>query len=334
MSIGFESPPALFIGLMALGILLILSRFKRDDMELPAPLGAPGGSSFKPPLGVDSLVRLLKIADISAAALLFIAAAGPVFISSETVWLSRGADMVFILDVSPSMAGIDMNGKNRFDAARDLVRSFAMTRPQDALGLIALGADTALLVPPTVDRQAFFTRLDRLSIGELGDGTAIGDALTLAALHIRNFKVPGRRAVILITDGENNAGSVHPETAAASLRSSGAGLWVIGVGSAGEVPIDYVDPLTRIRRSGVFESRYDHESLAAIAEKGGGVYLAAPSAESFAAAFARVDSGELTIGRSGVIRRSRPFHEPLIIAALCLVLIVRALRWHVLGALW
>jgi Ca-activated chloride channel family protein len=334
MRIGFETPLVLFIGFMALVSSFVLSRFKKGDMELLVPLGAPGGSSFKPPLGIDSLVRLLKIADLAAATLLFIAAAGPVFISTETVWLSRGADMVFILDISPSMAGIDMSGKNRFDAARDLVRSFAMTRPQDALGLIALGADTALLVPPTVDREAFFTRLEDLRIGELGDGTAIGDALTLASLHMRNFRVSGRRAVILITDGENNAGSVHPETAAASLRSSGAGLWVIGVGSAGEVPIDYVDPLTKIRRSGVFESRYNHESLKSIAEKGGGIYLAAPSAEGFAAAFARVDSDELTVGRSGVIRQSRAFHEPVIIAALCLVLIVRALRWHVLGAFW
>jgi Ca-activated chloride channel family protein len=332
--IGFETPAVLFIGAALFVLGFILSRFRKDEVVFSVPLGAPGGTSFKPPFGVDSLVRLLRAGTIAALALLVIASSGPVFISSTTVWLSRGADIVFILDVSPSMAGIDMNGKNRFDAARDLVRSFAMTRPQDALGLIALGADAALLVPPTLDREAFFTRLDGLRIGELGDGTAIGTALALASLHIRNFRDSSRHSVVLITDGENNAGAVHPENAAASLRSSGAGFWVIGLGGAGEVPIDYVDPLTKIRRTGTFDSSYDHNSLRAIAAKGGGVYLAAPSDDGFAAAFARLDSGEFTIGRSGVLRRRIPLHEPLIIAGALLLLVVRVLRRHVLGALW
>jgi Ca-activated chloride channel family protein len=332
--IGFETPLVLFIGAILLVLIFVLSRFRKDELVFLVPLGAPGGTSFRPPFGIDSLVRLLRAGTAAALVLLFIASSGPVFISSSTVWLSRGADIVFILDVSPSMAGIDMNGKNRFDAARDLVRSFAMTRPQDALGLVALGADAVLLVPPTLDRGAFFTRLDGLRIGELGDGTAIGTALALASLHIRNFRGSSRRSVVLITDGENNAGAVHPENAAASLRSGGAGFWVIGLGGAGEVPIDYVDPLTKIRRTGSFDSRYDHNSLRAIAAKGGGVYLAAPSAEGFAAAFARLDSGELTIGRSGVIRRRIPLHEPLIAAGALLLLVVRILRRHVLGALW
>ncbi|MDR0389346.1 MAG: VWA domain-containing protein [Spirochaetaceae bacterium] len=334
MSVGFETPLVLCIGAVLLGFILIMSRFRKDDFVLSTPLGAPGGTSFKPPFGVDSLVRLLRAGTFAALVLLLVASGGPVFILRETVWLSRGADLVFILDVSPSMAGIDMNGKNRFEAARDLVRSFAMTRPQDALGLIALGADAVLLVPPTLDRGAFFTRLDGLQIGELGDGTAIGTALALASLHIRNFRASSRRSVILITDGENNAGSVHPENAAASLRSSGAAFWVIGLGGSGEVPIDYVDPVTKIQRTGIFDSRYDHDSLRTIANKGGGAYLAAPSAESFAAAFARLDSGELTIGRSGILRRRIPLHEPLIAAGVLLLFVVRMLRRHVLGALW
>jgi Ca-activated chloride channel family protein len=334
MSIGFEAPLVFFTGAVFLAVAGIMSGIRKDNFVLPAPLGAPGGTSFRPPFGVDSLVRLLRAGTAAALALLVTASGGPVFISRETVWLSKGADIVFILDVSPSMAGIDMNGRNRLDAARDLVRSFATTRPQDALGLIALGDDAVLLVPPTLDREAFFIRLDELRIGELGDGTAIGTALALASLHIRNFHGSSRRSVVLITDGENNAGSVHPEQAAASLRSGGAGFWVIGVGGSGEVPVDYVDPVSKRRMTGTFDSRYDHNSLRAIAEKGGGVYLAAPSDEAFAAAFARLDSGELTIGRSGVIRRRIPVHEPLIVAGMLLLLVVRLLRRHVLGALW
>jgi Ca-activated chloride channel family protein len=138
--------------------------------------------------------------------------------------------------------------------------------------------------------------------------------------------------VVLITDGENNAGSVHPETAAAALEAAGASLWVIGVGSTGEVPVDYVDPLTRLRRTGSFDSRFDSESLRRIAGKGGGTYLAAPSGRAFTEAFARVHEGELTVRRSGTLTRTQAAHVPMILTALLFILIPRLVRRWALGA--
>jgi Ca-activated chloride channel family protein len=270
--------------------------------------------------------------ELAGAFALFAAAAGPVFINTELVWLNRGADILFVVDISPSMAGLDMNGRSRFDAARDLVREFAETRPSDAIGLVAVGNDASLMVPPTVDRSALYSRLETLRIAELGDGTALGMGLAIAALHLRNSGAP-RRAVVLVTDGENNAGAVHPETAAAALRSTGTSLYVIGVGSGGEVPIDYVDPVTRIRRTGTFDSRFNVNSLRSLARSGGGTYIAAPSAEAFSAAFARVDEGEMTVRRSGTITRTKAFHVSFIIAALILICAARSLRRYILGAL-
>jgi Ca-activated chloride channel family protein len=156
--------------------------------------------------------------------------------------------------------------------------------------------------------------------------------LAVAGLHIRKSTAP-RRAVVLVTDGENNAGSVNPETAASLLGDLGISLWVIGVGSSGEIPINYLDPNTRIRRVGTLESHFDPESLRAIAEKGKGTWIAAPSAEAFAAAFAKVDQGEMTIRRSGLVRRKEPFHEFFIAAALMLLCGVRLIRRYILGAL-
>jgi Ca-activated chloride channel family protein len=196
---------------------------------------------------------------------------------------------------------------------------------------VAVGNDASLLVPPTIDRDALFSRLDSLRIGELGDGTALGMGLGIAALHIRNSTAP-RRAVALITDGENNAGAIHPETAAAALQNVPVSLWVIGVGSGGEVPIDYVDPVTRIRRTGTFDSRFNVESLRSIALSGGGHYISAPSAEAFAHAFSRINEGELIIRRSGTINRTRSFQAPFIVAALALICAARYIRRHILGA--
>jgi Ca-activated chloride channel family protein len=331
VNFGFERPGLFVAGIVIVFLCFIISRFLKDAFTLVIPLGPPGGSPFKPPFNVEFFVKLIRFLDLIGVFALFIAAAGPVFISTELVWLNRGADILFVMDISPSMAGIDMNGHSRFETSRDLIREFAAARPSDAIGLVGVGNEASLLVPPTVDRDALFSRLDSLRIGELGDGTALGMGLGIAALHMRNSP-SSRRAVALITDGENNAGAIHPETAAAALQSTGASLWVIGVGSSGEVPIDYVDPVTRIRRTGAFDSRFDPQSLRSIASSGGGQYLSAPSAETFAAAFSRINEGEMIIRRSGTINRTRSFQVPLIAAALALICAARFFRRYILGA--
>jgi Ca-activated chloride channel family protein len=331
VSFGFEQPAPAFLGLV-LGIAALLAaRAFGDILTLEAPLGPPGGASYKPPFKTEAIIRFLKILEWCGALLLFAAAAGPRFIIRELVWLDRGADIVFVLDVSPSMAGLDMDGRSRFDAARKLCLEFAQNRPSDAIGLVAVGSEAGLLLPPTIDRELFYDRLDKLRIGEMGDGTALGLGLAAAALHLRASAAP-RRVAVLITDGENNAGSVHPETAAEALREAGASLWVIGAGSSGEIPIDYVDPATGVRRRGIFESRFNPETLRAIARKGGGTYLSAPSAASFQAAFSRVDEAELTVRRSGTVDHEKSLRIPALLAALACILVARLVRRHYLGA--
>jgi Ca-activated chloride channel family protein len=177
-------------------------------------------------------------------------------------------------------------------------------------------------------------RIEALRLGELGDGTALGLGLALAARHLSRPGGTGAlsRAAVLITDGENNAGSIHPETAAALFPGLGISLWVIGIGSRGEVPFSYVDPLTRIQRTGAFDSRFDAGALESLARKGGGTWLEAPQAESFAAAFAALDQGEMTIARSGARTRLEPFYRPPAVLALVLLVLARFVRRVILGA--
>ena len=219
MSIGFERPLILVAGAILVLLCFFIARFLKGAVTLAVPLGPPGGSPFRPPFNVEFLVRAIRVLDLAGALALCAAAAGPVFVSTELVWLNRGADILFVVDISPSMAGIDMNGSSRFDAARRLVREFAEKRPSDAIGLVAVGNDAGLMVPPTVDRSALYSRLETLQVGELGDGTALGLGLGIAALHIRNSTAP-RRAVALITDGRFSGatrgpaiGHVSPEAA-------------------------------------------------------------------------------------------------------------------------
>ncbi|MDR0443797.1 MAG: VWA domain-containing protein [Treponema sp.] len=331
MSFGFEHPLIVVSAFIAIPLAAFIVRLLKNPYDAVIPLGAPGGIPFRT-RQIDGLVKLLKTLEITGIVLLFISAAMPVIITSETVWLNRGADIIFVLDTSPSMAALDMDGKSRIYTAKTLLSQFARKRPTDNIGLVALGNDAALLVPPTADREALEIRLDSLRIGELGDGTALGMGLAVAAYHLEKSNSK-RKIAVLITDGENNAGAIHPETAASMLREMGASLWVIGIGSSGEVPIDYVDPYTSMRRTGIFDSRFDSESMRRLSLAGGGVYITAPSADAFAGAFSRLDNSEITVRRSRVISRRQPSFLPFLISAIGLLASVRFVRRFLLGAL-
>jgi Ca-activated chloride channel family protein len=309
-------------------ILIPLGAFVLARLQNPfvatVPLGAPGGTHFKTSQ-MSGVVKLLKIMGFAGITLLFLSAAGPAVKKSETVWLNRGADIIFILDVSPSMAALDMDGKNRYNLARSLLADFANRRPSDTIGLVAVGEEASLLVPPTSDREALSLRLDRLRIGELGDGTALGMGIAVAAYHLEKSNAK-RKAAVLITDGENNAGWIHPETAAEMLYDIGASFWVIAVGTAGEVPIDYIDPYTRIRRSGTFDSRFDMESLRHLSAAAKGTFIFAPTTEAFTAAFAQLDNSEMTVQRARVVNRLRSSFLQFFIPAVLLLAAGRFVR--------
>jgi Ca-activated chloride channel family protein len=331
VSFDFENP---FIAASALIVIplaaFILLRL-RNPFVASLPLGAPGGIPFKSSqIGV--LVKLLKFLELAGVVLLFCSAAGPSIKTVETVWLNRGADIIFIIDVSPSMAALDMDGKNRFTAARELLNNFAANRPSDNIGLVAFAEDAALLLPPTSDRVALTQRLEQLKIGEFGDATAIGMGISVAAFHLEKSGAK-RKAAIIITDGENNAGAIHPETAAAMLREIGSSFWVIAVGSAGEVPIDYTDPYTKIRRTGIFDSRYNIESLRGLSASGGGTFITAFSAGALAAAFSQIDDSEIIVQRSRIVHKRTSLSFQFLISALFLLAGLRFTRRVLLGAI-
>jgi len=327
----FERPLIAVLALIAVPAAIFLARRLGSPFTASVPLGPPGGVPFRGPFSLDRLVRFLRFLEYCGVLLLFAAAAGPAVRTTETVWLNRGADVVFVIDVSPSMAALDMGGTNRFNVARRLLLDFAERRPADGIGLVGVGTDAALLIPPTTDREILASRLEELQIGELGDATALGMGLAIAAYHVRRSAAP-RRAVVLISDGENNAGAIHPETAAAMVEAAGASLWVIGIGTGGVVPIDFTDPFTGVRHTGMYDSAFDTESLRRISEAGGGEWILAPSADAFAAAFSRIDDRELVVLRPGTVIRNRYLHPVFLALALALIAGTRFVRRFFLGA--
>lgn len=306
-----ERPFCLFFFLLV-PLYLILRR--TGVLRRPAfsvTLGDWGGTPLVWLSPVMRFVRMTSAACIfSVFALAVVTLSGPVHLRHEAVFSGTGNTVVFVLDVSPSMAATDMDSSTRLDIGREYIRSFAEGRTGTAFSLVALGSSAALVVPPTADHRVFFDRLDALSIGEFGDGTAIGLALAVAAAHtVPEDGIPV--TVILLTDGENNAGAVHPETAAALLADRDISFYVIGIGSRGDVPVEYVDPDSGIRYSGILESDYNEQSLASISAAGNGTFMSVFNRAALQEVFNSIEKSVPVIPSEWTRAVEKPLHGVL-----------------------
>ncbi len=228
--------------LLLLLLLPVLAWLKGKRNRQPAFLY----SSVQLVKGIIGITRssagsiLLKLRWL-ALALLIIAMAQPRLTLSETTIRANGVDIVVALDMSGSMAdedeGFELNGEqsSRFGIAKDVLKKFILRRPNDRLGLVIFGTSASVVVPPTLDHDFLSGNLERLTIGMEGfDGrsTAIGSALTTSLNRLRDLKSKSR-IIILMTDGENNAGKTPPLTAAEAAQALGIKVYTIGVGTRG-----------------------------------------------------------------------------------------------------
>jgi Ca-activated chloride channel family protein len=211
---------------------------------------------------------------------------------------TEGVDIVVALDASGSMAAEDFKPKNRFFVAKAATRTFVEGRPQDRLGLIAFAGRSRTVVPLPTDRTMLLTRLSELSLGEQGDGTAIGMALGNALARLGASKAKSK-VIVLVTDGGNNAGEIDPDTAANVAKGLGIRVYTVGVGTAGgpvEIPVPIRDPETGrvVERRVMAEVDVDEKLLGRIAQTTGGRYFRATDPSGLAKTYAEIDRLEKT----------------------------------------
>ena len=250
---------------------------------------------------------------------LITALAGPAFVEKEKIYISRGIDIVFVLDESPSMAAQDFPPTNRFDAAKEVIKNFVSSREHDPVGLVTFAEEAALRIPPTLDYENFKASVDKLELMELGNGTAVGLGVAIAALHMQNSTAK-QKAIILITDGESNAGEIVPESAADIAARMGIKIYSIGIGSRGEVPIEYRDRDSGKIITGRYDSDFDEKLLREIADSTGGRYYYAPSTNALGNVVKLIDSQESSEKRVKIKTSSKPGHRILILISFLLIL--------------
>jgi len=326
----FEEP--LYFVLLALvpGLFFLNHRWKGRGGRLAFPLGLWNGLKFRPGIvGMRVVMGTSNFAFWLTFVFLIVALAGPSLTRQEKVYLSSGADIFIVLDESPSMAARDFPPDNRFTAAKEVIRRFVQGRQNDQIGLVSFGRDAALRVPLTLDYDYLLHRLDSLQVMSLGDGTALGNGLALAALHLQD-STASQRVIIALTDGVNNAGEIQPSTAVELIRSLNIPLYLIGIGTNAQVPLEVTDPKTGVAYSGTLEEGFDESFLQSLAVPPLGAYFSAGSAGSLESIFLAIDSRESATKRVKVEVHNDPLFGSFLIAALGALALFFVLRKLVL----
>jgi Ca-activated chloride channel family protein len=311
------------------------------------------GRSGKPPAFVYSSVQLVRpILNITrsrsgaflsglrwlALALLIFALAQPRLTKSETKVSASGVDIVVAFDMSGSMVSEDfeVRGKrvNRFNMARDVLRQFIDKRPNDRIGLVVFASEAYIAAPLTLDHDFLLQHLERLGIGTIDENrTAIGSGLSTAINRLREVQSKSK-IVILMTDGQNNAGKIAPMTAAEAAQALKTKVYTIGVGMQGRAPM----PAGRNPFTGETVYQWvpvdiDEDTLRKIAGLTGGKYYRADNSEKFRSIYDEIDKLEKTEAEVRKFSQHRELFAWAIVPGLALVLIEVLLRHTLLRRL-
>ena len=267
---------------------------------------------------------------ILALALLLIAFARPqTGVTAENV-ATDGIDIVLVLDLSSSMLAEDLE-PNRIGAAREAAASFVRRRPNDRIGLVVFAGEAFTQAPLTLDHRVVTTLIEELEVGVIEDGTAIGMGLATAVKRLDDSSAESK-VVVLLTDGQNNRGSIDPPTAAQMAQALGVRIYAVGAGTRGAAPMPVDDPLFG-RRTVQVQVDIDDEALEGIASLTGGRYFRATDRESLERVYEEIDALETTaIEMTSFTRYGELFHLPLG-AGLGLLLLEAALGRTVLRRL-
>jgi Ca-activated chloride channel family protein len=233
---------------------------------------------------------------LAALGLTVIALARPQFGRAESHYRGEGIDIVLAVDISGSMLAEDFTVEgqrvNRLEAVKSVVKQFVDGRPNDRLGLVLFGARPYTQCPLTLDHGWLLQNLERAQIGMIEDGTAIGSALATAAGRLKSSDAKSK-VVILLTDGQNNAGKVSPLTAADATAALRIKTYTIGAGTRGLAPFPARDLFGNVVYQPV-QVDIDEETLTAIADKTGGRYFRATDTESLQKIYEDIDRLERT----------------------------------------
>ncbi len=317
-------------GLLLPGLGWVVVRAERARRHALARFGELDllrrGSSLEPDRH-SARVWALRLAALTLGVL---ALARPQAGERQGELVRTGRDVLVLLDLSRSMGVMDVSAgavsgpSARLAVAKQLAWDVMATYPGDRVGLVVFGGSAFLQLPLTSDRASLRLFLDAASPDDLGDpATDVSAALLTAVSAFEHEGETGRRAVLIVTDGESGEGDL--DAAAEALRGEELPVFAVGVGSAqgGPVPADSAEapePYHRDHIGRVVISRLEEGELRRVAESSGGVFARWDRPEEIRALVAGL--GEVkarTLGARKSNERADRYQWPLGLALMLLV---------------
>ncbi|MEM1326692.1 MAG: VWA domain-containing protein [Bacteroidota bacterium] len=259
---------------------------------------------------------------------LIVALARPQTMLEEREVKAEGIDIVLVMDLSSSMLAQDFK-PDRLEVSKSVASEFVSKREYDRIGLVAFAGEAFTQSPLTSEHGIIQVSLSELECGILEDGTAIGMGLSTAINRLKESDAKSK-VVILLTDGDNNAGYIKPITAAEIAQEFGVKVYTIGVGTVGNAyaPVGRL-PGNRYR-FGLVTVKIDEVLLRQISEMTGGQYFRATDNESLQRIYNEIDQLEKTEIETTVIKNYSDKFHIFVLLALCFITLETLLRYTVL----
>ena len=186
---------------------------------------------------------------------------------------------------------------NRLQASKPVIEAFINNRPSDRIGVVLFSGQAYTMAPLTTDHEWLARQLERVRIGLIEDGTAIGDGLGIALTRLdqADRESGGKRRgafIVLLTDGANNRGSLSPMQAAAIAAARGIPIYTIGAGKDGIVPFPVFDDKGNRIGTRRILADLDENALRDISAATGGHFFRAAETDTIESAFHDIDEAQ------------------------------------------
>jgi Ca-activated chloride channel family protein len=319
--------PAAFLLFLPLAAIAIWAFARRKSRHPSLRFGSLGELARVAPSARARLAWLPLALQSVAICLAIVALARPQRADVKVKKSVEGIDIMLVLDVSDSMMIEDML-PNRIEACKEVMKRFIQGRASDRIGLIIFSGESYTRVPLTLDYKMLLQNLAEVKISRnIKMGTAIGVALANAVARLKD-SLAKSRVIVFLTDGENNSGTIDPETALDIAKGYGLKVYTIGAGRDGDsqLPIEMEDAFGRkVKRYQPIHSTVNDELLGKMASETGGKYYRAETGDALSKVFRDIDRLEKTKIETNQFTRYAELFSPWAWAALATWLLALAL---------
>ena len=314
----FKNPwVLLFIPVVAFGAYFFKKRNAASSIKFSS------GQIIKEISPTLKILFLNNIIYLRAIVIVFfiLALARPRMPLGETRIDTEGIDIVLAVDCSGSMLAedfkVDGKRKNRLEVVKEVVKDFINKRHSDRIGTVAFAARAYTVCPLTTDYDWLIKNLERVEIGTIEDGTAIGSAISASLNRLKDTEAKSK-IIILLTDGINNSGKISPLNASEAAKALGVKIYTIGAGTRGLVPYPAVDFFGRRVYQNV-KIEIDEDSLKQSAGRTEAKYFRATDTESLKGIYKEIDSLEKTTMQESGFQEYNELFSRFLLAGLILL---------------